>query len=116
MAKETSTQAMGGWYMPKGAKIAHEDGKEDNEGRKRNQTQNANIEASANANIQMEVAEIDQGGEDKVGDHNDDNKGNNDNTRCGKLRGKNVRKKQNANTQEEWKPITKHETIHTEVM
>jgi hypothetical protein len=76
--------------MPNKAKIAHEDGKGDNEGRKRNQTQNANIEASAKANIQMEVAEIDEEGGDKVGDHNDGNKGNNDNTRGGKLRGKDV--------------------------
>jgi len=75
--------------MPNGAKIAHGDGKKDNEGRKRNQTQNANIKTSANPNVQMEVAEVDEW-EDKVVDHNDDNKSNNDNTQGGKLRGKNV--------------------------
>lgn len=38
----------------------------------------------------MKVAEGDEEGEDKVGDHNDDNKGNNDNIRSGKLRDKDV--------------------------
>lgn len=76
--------------MPNGEKIAHGDGKEDNERRKRNRTQNPNIKASANANIQVEVAEGDEEGEDKVDDHNIDKKSNNDNTRGGKLRVKDV--------------------------
>jgi hypothetical protein len=46
---------------------AHENGTEDDEGRKRNRAQNANIEASANtANIQAEGAEADEVEEDKV--------------------------------------------------
>lgn len=51
--------------MPNGENIAHGDGKEDNEERKINQTQNASIETSDNANIQAEFAEVDKEGEDR---------------------------------------------------
>lgn len=51
--------------MPNGENIAHGDGKEDNEERKVNQTQNASIETSDNANIQAEFAEVDKEGEDR---------------------------------------------------
>ena len=76
--------------MPNGEKTAHGDGKEDNEGREKNRTQNANIESSTNANIYVEVAEVEEEGEDKVGCYNDDNESNNDNTQGGKLRVKDV--------------------------
>ena len=84
--------------MPNGEKIAHGDGKEDNEGRERNWTQNANIETSGNANIQVEVAEVDEEGEDKVDYRNDDNESNNDNTQGGKLRVKDVSKQNRTPT------------------
>ena len=78
MAKKTSRKkTMADWYMPNGEKIAHGDGKEDNEGRRkiRHKTPTS------------KVAEGDEG-EVKVSDHNDDIKGNNDNMRSGKLRDK----------------------------
>ena len=79
--------------MPNGEKAAHGDGKEDNEGRERkirHKTPTSKPAPMPTFRWKLEVAEVDEEGEDKVGCRNDDNESNNDNTQGGKLRVKDV--------------------------